>query len=313
MLTYAIAKTKPKSFLALTSVQLEEFEFLLTSFAPRSDRYFRYHTWQAKKRQAPRYAPQVDEALAEPADQLLFLLMYLKNNPLQEFHAALFGISQGWVSQCIRRLLTLLNETLSGLGLSPCQDTESLRTQLDRLKPGPLNLDATEREVARSVDKAAQQEEYSGKAKSHTAKNQLLCDGGQYVHFLSLTYEGKVHDKALADEEALHFEPGQVLRQDTGYQGYSPAGAVVIQPQKKPRKAELSMAQKAANQAISSKRVVIEHAINGVKRLHCLSGRLRLRGCAIRDLLMRVGTALHNFRVQSPYRRYARLAPAWAG
>jgi len=75
MLTYAIAKTKPKSFLALTSVHLEKFEFLLTSLAPRSDRYSCYHTWQAEKRQSPRYAPQADEELAEPADQLLFLLM----------------------------------------------------------------------------------------------------------------------------------------------------------------------------------------------------------------------------------------------
>lgn len=312
MITYSTAKIKPKHFMALTSVHVEEFEFLLRSFAPRSDRYFRYHTWQGRKRKYPRYQPQADESLAEPADQLLFLLIYLKNNPLQEFHAALFGISQGWVSQRVHRLLALLNDTLTGLGLSPCQDTNSLRAQLDRLQPGPLNLDATEREVARSVDQAAQQEDYSGKAKTHTAKNQLLCDDGQYVHFLSQTYEGKVHDKALADEEALCFPSGQLLRQDTGYQGYAPEGAVLIQPQKKPRKASLSEEQKATNQAISSKRVVIEHAINGVKRLHCLSGHLRMRGWSIRDLLMRVGTALHNLRVQSPFRRYKPLALTWA-
>lgn len=310
MITYHTAKTKPKHFLALTSIFVEEFEYLLISFAPRSERYFRYHTWQGKKRQYPRYKPQADESLADPADQLLFLLMYLKNNPLQEFHAALFGISQGWVSQRVHRLLALLNETLTGLGLSPCQDTGSLRQQLDRLKPGPLTLDATEREVARSVDQAAQKEEYSGKAKAHTAKNQLLCDDEQYVHFLSQTYEGKVHDKALADAEALTFEAGQILRQDTGYQGYTPEGAVIVQPQKKPRKAELSPEQKASNQAISSKRVVIEHAINGVKRLHCLAGRLRLQGWSIRDVLMRVGTALHNLRVKSAYRSYQRVAPA---
>ncbi|GAB4004342.1 hypothetical protein GCM10028808_01840 [Spirosoma migulaei] len=313
MITYNTVKIRPRHFVALTSIHLEEFEYLLVHFAPRSDRYFRYHTWQGKKRKYPRYAPQVDESLAEPADQLLFLLMYLKNNPLQDFHAALFGISQGWVSQRVHRLLALLNETLTGLGLSPCQDTDSLRTQLDRLKPGPLNLDATEREVARSVDQAAQQEEYSGKTKTHTVKNQLLCDAGQYVHFLSPTYEGKVHDKALADEEALTFRSGQILRQDTAYQGYRPEGAVIIQPQKKPRKADLSAEQKASNQAISSKRVVIEHAINGVKRLHCLSDRLGLRGWPIRDLLMRVGTALHNLRVKSTCRRYRRFAPAQAG
>ena len=55
MLTYAVAKIKPKPFLTLTSVHVEEFEYLLTHFAPRSDRYFRYYTWQGKKRKYPRF------------------------------------------------------------------------------------------------------------------------------------------------------------------------------------------------------------------------------------------------------------------
>ncbi len=283
MLQYAIAKQKPNHFLTLTSIEVPEFEFLLTDFTLRSDRYFRYHTWQGKKRKYPRLAPQADESLADPADQLFFLLVYLKNNPLQDFQAALFGISQGWVSQRVHRLLALLNKTLSALGLSPCQDSDALRAQLDRLKPPALNLDATERQVPRSVDQSAQQEEYSGKAKTHTCKNLVLSDDSTYVHFLSLTDVGKLHDKAQADAEGLAFPAGQLVRQDTGYQGYAPAGAVVAQPQKKPRKAELTMEQKALNQAISAKRVVVEHAINGIKRLHCLSGRLRLRGWSVRD------------------------------
>jgi hypothetical protein len=65
----------------MTSLMPQEFDFLLTEFAPRSDRYFRYHTWQGKKRQRPRFQPQADEALAHPAQQLFFLLVYLKNTP----------------------------------------------------------------------------------------------------------------------------------------------------------------------------------------------------------------------------------------
>lgn len=312
MLTYTASKTNARQFLALTSIEVIEFEFLLTEFAPRSDRFFRYRTWAGKLRQQPRYQPQVDEKLADPAQQLFFLMVYLKNNPLQSFQAALFDLSQGSVSQMVRLLVNLLNDTLTALGLSPCQDTDSLRAQLDRLKPGALNMDATERAVARSTAQDAQFEEYSGKAKDHTCKNQLLCDDAAYVHFLSLTYEGKTHDKALADAEALELPAGQLLRQDTGYQGYHPPGVVVSQPLKKPRGKELTDQQKVANQAISSQRVIVEHAINGIKRLHCLSGRLRLKGWGIRDALMRVGTALHNLRVSSPCRDYKPLAPMWA-
>ncbi len=312
MLHYAHFQAKPTQFLAMTSLQPPEFDFLLADFATQSERYFRYHTWQGKKRKQPRFQPQADEALADPAQQLFFLLVYLKNNPLQQFQAALFDLSQGSVSNMVTRLLTLLNQTLAGLGLAPCQDTDSLRAQLDRLQPRALNLDATEREVPRSTDQSAQAEEYSGKSRRHTSKNQVLCDDVGYVHFLSWTYEGKVHDKALAQAEALVFPPGLVLRQDTGYQGYAPAGALVSQPTKKPRKAELSATQKLVNQSISTMRVVVEHAIGGIKRLHCLGHGLRLRGWAIRDTLMQAGTGLHNLRVTSPFRSYGPHALTWA-
>lgn len=298
-----------------TSAALK-FDFLLADFAPRSDRYFRHHTWQGKKRKRPRFQPQADETLADPAQQLFFLLVYLKNNPLQQFQAALFNLSQGSLSNRVQRLLDLLNHSLQGLVLAPCQDMDTLREQLDPLKLRALNLDATERQVPRSGDQVAQAEEYSGKARAHTSKNQVLCDDVGYVHFLSWTYEGKVHDKALADAEALCFPAGLVLRQDTGYQGYAPAGAVV-QPTKKPRKAELSASQKLVNQSISTMRVVVEphrrtDAIGGIKRLHCLGHGLRLRGWSIRDELMQAGTGLHNLRVSSPFRRYGPHALTWA-
>jgi hypothetical protein len=312
MLTYASLKTNARQLVALTSVQPIEFEFLLRAFAPRSEAFFRYRTWEGKFRRQPRYQPQVEEKLADPAEQLFFVLVFLKNHPLQEFQAALFDLSQGSVSGRVRLLLGLLNEALKGLGLSPCQDSDTLQAQLDRLHIDTLNLEATEREVPRSTDQDAQRQEYSGKVKTHTAKNQVLCDEDGYVHFLSLTHEGITHDKALAEAEALDFPVGLLLRQDTGYQGYQPAGVVVSQPQKKPRQGTLTEEQKARNQAISSKRVVVEHAINGIKRLHCLSQRLRLRGWAIRDQLMRVGTGLHNLRVTSPCRRYHPRTPTWA-
>lgn len=309
---YTHFQAKPTQFLAMTSLHPAEFDLLLTDFADRSDRYFRYHTWRGAKRVMPHFQPQADEALADPAQQLFFLLVYLKNNPLQQFQAALFDLSQGSVSNMIRRLLALLNQTLKALGLAPCQDTDSLRAQLDQLQPRALNLDATERPMPRSGDPSAQAEEYSGKARGHTSKNQILCDDRGYVHFLSWTYEGKMHDKALADAEAVDLSVGLLLRQDTGYQGYAPPGVLVSQPTKKPRKGALSKLQKLVNQSISTSRVVVEHAIGGIKRLHCLGYKLRLRGRSIRDALMLVGTGLHNLRVTSPLRQYGSHALRWA-
>lgn len=92
-------------------------------------------------------------------------------------------------------------------------------------------------------------------------KNNLLCTPGKRVLFLSETYPGSVHDKAICDEESYTFPCGIILDQDAGYQGHAPEGVVVRQPQKKPRGKPRSPEQKAYNRACSRHRVVVEHAM----------------------------------------------------
>lgn len=131
-----------------------------------------------------------------------------------------------------------------------------------------------------------------------------LCDATQFVHYLSPTEGGRVHDKKMADEYPLCRPPGSVLRQDLGLLGHAPAGAVVEMPHKKPRKGELPFAQKLYNQLLSPLRVVIEHAHSGLKRLRMVQDTLRLRGQWRRDTVVVVACGLHNLRVRSPERAY---------
>lgn len=134
-----------------------------------------------------------------------------------------------------------------------------------------------------------------------------LCDQMQFVHYLSPTEGGRVHDKKLADEYALHLPAGSVLRQDLGLLGHAPAGVLVEMPHKKPPKRELTFAQKLYNQLLSPLRVVIEHAHSGIKRLRMVGEPLRRRGEWARDTVMVVACGLHNLRVRSPLQAY--LAP----
>jgi hypothetical protein len=113
-----------------------------------------------------------------------------------------------------------------------------------------------------------------------------LCDRTQFVHFLSPTEGGRVHDKKMADEYALCLRAGSVLRQDLGLLGHAPAGAVVEMPHKKPPKRELTFSQKRYSQMLSPLRVVIEHAHSGIKRLR-----------VVKD-------AVRYLRVRSPLRAY---------
>ena len=92
---------------------------------------------------------------------------------------------------------------------------------------------------------------------------------------LTETVEGKKHDKKATDEADYTLPQDCLLYQDTGFQGFSLAGVVIVQPKKKPRGKELTVDDKANNQQISAIRIRIEHAIGGVKRYRIVKDKLR--------------------------------------
>ena len=111
-------------FLSLTSLEPTEFTHLLTIFTPLWEKYYRYHTTLGKKRKIVCYQEHKSALLQGTGQKLFFLLVYLKNNPLQTFHGVAFGVSQPKVSQIIPVLLTIFDQTLKQMGLSPCRDGE---------------------------------------------------------------------------------------------------------------------------------------------------------------------------------------------
>ncbi len=123
-LTYENTKNNEKRFLSLTSLKVLEFDFLLRHFEPISENYFRWHTLHGQLRVIPKYRIRSNEALGSHCDKLFFLMVYLKNAPLQEFQGSNFGISQGKVSRIVKILTDLLLKTLSKL--TPCRSNEEL-------------------------------------------------------------------------------------------------------------------------------------------------------------------------------------------
>jgi hypothetical protein len=123
------------------------------------------------------------------------------------------------------------------------------------------------------------------------------------IVYLSKTVEGKKHDKKLADEEQIKYPQGTPLQQDTGFQGYAPEGAIILQPKKKPRGGELTAEEKEMNRILSRIRVMIEHLISGAKRLRIVKEELRLKVENISDDLMEIACSTHNFRdlMRKPY------------
>lgn len=162
----------------------------------------------------------------------------------------------------------------------------------------PFFHDGTERPINRPSDPDEQRFHYSGKKKQHTLKNLLLIADTCWITFLSTTYEGSWHNKAMADCEAYVLPTDTILYQDLGFQGFAVAGVTIAQPKKKPRGGELQPDEKAANRRIASVRMRIEHVIGSVKRCRIVKDKLRLWREHIRDQVMETCCGLHNFRLQ---------------
>jgi DDE superfamily endonuclease len=134
-------------------------------------------------------------------------------------------------------------------------------------------------------------------------KNLLLINQALRILFLSETHPGRVHDKRMADATPYPLPAGSQLLQDLGFQAFTLEGVGILQPAKKPRGKALTRAQKAANRKLARRRVRIEHVNSRVKRCRMLKETIRLWQNGIRDMVMEIGCALHNFRV--------RLTPSW--
>jgi hypothetical protein len=125
----------------------------------------------------------------------------------------------------------------------------------------------------------------------------VIADEGERILFLSKTYPGSVHDKTIIEQEGWQFPQGIIIHQDLGFLGHNPKGITIEMPVRKPKNGELTTEQKKENKQKASKRVKVEHALGKVKIYRILKDRIRLCKQGIKDLVMALGCALHNFKL----------------
>lgn len=169
-----LSQTSYRFLLSLTSLNAAEFLELLPHFDLLWQRYHLQYDLQGRPRRIEKSAEHESMSLKGSSLKLLFVLIYLKNNPLQSYHGLAFNMSQGKVSQWLKVLLPLLEEALCRAGQLPSRTPGHLYLSLLLLAGQLLLMDTTERAVPRSVDEERQQLEYSGKKGCHTNKNLLV-------------------------------------------------------------------------------------------------------------------------------------------
>lgn len=272
-------------FLSVTSLLPEEFDVLFEAFKPRWMQWYKHFTFRTKRRNMPLTVKQLyspTKTLPSDERKLFFILYLYKVNPLQDIAAATFDMEQSQVSKWRKVLTPILLQSLEDLGLQAARSTEDLirlfrsrQRQQDDAQPPPqrdgnsLHLDATERPIQRNLDYATQKHDYSGKQGGHTAKNSVICDEQQFIHYVGPTWRGAIHDKAMIEGELPDFSAACFdqlwLSKDSGYQGYQPPGVHLLEPYKAFRNRPLTNIRKEMNAWISSIRVVVENAIGGMK------------------------------------------------
>lgn len=295
MIKYYKYRKRPRRFIALTSFTVEEFDTMVPEFEKQFANRMERYTLDGKKRQKRRYSVYKNSPLPTIEEKLFFILVYIKSYCLQEVQAALFGMSQPKANQWLHCLWPVLLETMASLGELPARTLEELSLQF---KGETIFFhDGVERPIPRPCDPETQRKFYSGKARTHTIKNNLLINENCRVLFLTATVEGKKHDKKLADESQYTVPEGSRLLQDTGFQGFSLENVAILQPQKKPRGKSLSDMEKSVNQWLASFRIRVEHAIGGVQRARIVKDKIRNWKVGFRDSIMAICSALHNFRL----------------
>ncbi len=280
-------------FRSLTSLNQGEYQRLLSYFSPLIEEKQIHYTLKGELRACPRFKEPPTSSLYGSSVKLDFMLMYMKENPNQAYHGYCFKMCQSKVSEWVSYLRPVLELALEKMGFMP-QTGDSYVVEDKEIDY--LLTDVTERGVPRRTDHEAQKEEYSGKKKCHTIKNLAITDPHGYVLFLSDSYEGKVHDKALWND--LNVESFELsLLADLGFLGIDKTHPEAILPYKKPKNGQLTNFQKNINSFIASIRVKVEHAFAGIKRMKIIRNKIRLKSWEAREQMMRIATALHNLRM----------------
>jgi hypothetical protein len=309
MQSFEVIYQNEARFLALTSLKPCEFDNLLSFFSPICEKYFEYHDVFGKKRKFQKFKEAQNSSLYGSSAKLFFILVCLKTNTLQELLGTLFDLSQGKVSQWLKVLLPLLHTSLKKADCMPATTAAELYIRLLKVAEQEKIIlhDAVERPVVRQTDKDNQEDEYSGKAKNHTCKNELVVDTNRVIHFISPTVEGKTHDKTLCDDLQLKFPRGLALFQDLGYLGYKPQGVQeVFMPMKKTKnKKEFTEEEAAYNSFVSSVRITVEHVIGAFQTLRIVREKIRMKGKLVRDVVAQTAAAIHNLRNYSRNPKFA--------
>jgi hypothetical protein len=124
------------SLQAMTGFTEAEFEALLPHFEHALVAYLQDRTIDGHPRTSRRYSTYDNCPLPTTADKQLFILTYVKQNPIQAVQGQLFGMSQSNANKWIHLLHAVLNQALAHQELLPARSAKELAVMLAAKRTG---------------------------------------------------------------------------------------------------------------------------------------------------------------------------------
>jgi hypothetical protein len=283
---------------ALTGLTVDEFENLVIDFS------WNYTECEAKKKlkRKRKIGGGAHGILETIEDKCFYSLLYLKTYPTFDVASFYVGFSRSKACEWAHRLFPVLEQTMQRKLVLPQRkiaDPEEFLRLFPEIKD--VFVDGVERLKQRPKKKKAQQKAYSGKKKAHTRKSVVVSDAKRRILVVTKQKSGRRHDKRLADKENI-FEmlPKEIsVMADTGFIGEAKVHKNILIPKKRTKKNPLTYEEKEMNKLISRYRVLVEHAIGGIKRYRCMSEKLRNHKAYIDDTFILLSAGLWNYHLAS--------------
>ena len=286
---------------ALTGMSAQEFTNLLSEFTKVWQRE-RLREYQGNLKRERKPGGGRKGCTGTIAEKFLFILLYYKCYPTYDLLGFLYDCNRSNACRKQQKLSIILEATLKRKLVLPKRQIRNIE-EFFRAFPEAKEvfIDGTERPIQRPQNTQKQKANYSGKKKRHTRKNIIISTRHKRIGFLSKTVEGKEADITILRANA----PPRIIPKnitthvDLGFKGLEteyPDHRISI-PNKKPRTRDLTEAQKEKNKKKSGARVLVEHAIGGVKRMGIVSQVFRNKKKDFDDTVMLISCGLWNYHL----------------
>ena len=177
------------------------------------------------------------------------------------------------------------------------EDSSPMATAPTAVPVSPFAHDGTERRIVRPQDPAEQKESYSGKKKTTRSKMSCWSMPSLRSSFSVTPMAAVSMICASLRRHPIHSRPGaDCYRISASWPSHFLSRD--LDADEETRGQELTREQHMANQALHHRRLRIEHVNSSVKRCRIVKDRIRLCKEGVRDLVMELCCALHNFRVR---------------